>query len=184
MRRIVRAAVRPHDLRQGDVVALADLLWSAPVHERRMAAVDVLDFRVAKLDDGDLAFIERLIRESRTWALVDALAIGVTGAVVVAHPAAGRSLDQWVADADFWLRRAALLALIPGVRGGLPDLPRIAAFSDALLEEQEFFIRKAIGWLLREQAKKDPGWVTTFLEPRTDRASGLTIREATKPLRR
>jgi 3-methyladenine DNA glycosylase AlkD len=184
MRRITRAAIQEQELEHDDVIALARLLWSVPVHERRMAAVDVLEFRVARLGVDDLSFVERLVRESRTWALVDGLAISVTGAIVVADIAAASALDRWVSDGDFWVRRAALLALIAGVRAGAPDLARIERFSDAHLEEKEFFIRKAIGWLLRELAKKDPDWVMAFIDPRRDRASGLTLREATRVIRR
>ena len=183
MRRIARDVVRPASLDHDSVVALAELLWSVPVHERRMAAVDTLEFRTSLLGPRDLTLLERLLREARTWALVDALAINVVGEIVCTDPAAARTLDRWVTDRDFWLRRAALLALIRGIRAGEPDLARIERFSDALLAEKEFFIRKAIGWLLRELAKKDPQWVVGFLEPRRDRASGLTVREALKPLR-
>ncbi len=51
-----------------------------------------------------------------------------------------------------------------------------------MLEEREFFIRKAIGWVLREAGKRNPDQVTAWLEPRLDRASDLTIREAVKYL--
>ena len=183
MRGVVLDVVKPLALDHDDVVALADLLWSVPVHERRMAAVEVLDLRVEVLGGDDVPFVERLIRDARTWALVDPLAICVAGAIVVGDPSAAGALDRWVADEDFWVRRAALLALIAGIRRGAPDLARIERFADALLEEKEFFIRKAIGWLLRELAKKDPDRVVAFIEPRRGRASGLTVREAMKPIR-
>ncbi|HEY2690168.1 MAG TPA: DNA alkylation repair protein, partial [Streptosporangiaceae bacterium] len=47
---------------------------------------------------------------------------------------------------------------------------------------KEFFIRKAIGWILRDTAKLRPALVAQWLEPRAHRASGVTIREAVKPL--
>jgi 3-methyladenine DNA glycosylase AlkD len=51
-----------------------------------------------------------------------------------------------------------------------------------MLEEKEFFIRKVIGWVLREVSKKDPGRVYAYLKSRTDRVSGLTLREGSKYL--
>jgi 3-methyladenine DNA glycosylase AlkD len=182
MRRVTRDAAQRQTLEHDDVVALAELLWSVPVHERRMAAVDVLELRTAVLGGADLSLVERLVRQSRTWALVDGLAISVAGTIVVREPAAAQALDRWVTDSDFWVRRAALLALIAGVRAGSPDLARIERFSDTLLEDKELFIRKATGWLLREVARKDPAWVAGFLRPRVARVSGLTLREAAKPL--
>ncbi len=51
-----------------------------------------------------------------------------------------------------------------------------------MLEEKEFFIRKAIGWVLRDTARKRPDMVCEWLLPRAARASGVTLREAVKPL--
>jgi 3-methyladenine DNA glycosylase AlkD len=75
-----------------------------------------------------------------------------------------------------------LLVLLPGVKTGNPDLVRFTRYADPMLEEKEFFVRKAIGWVLRETARKRPGLVCTWLLPRAARASGVTIREAIKPL--
>jgi 3-methyladenine DNA glycosylase AlkD len=59
---------------------------------------------------------------------------------------------------------------------------RFARRADLLLDEKEFFIRKAIGWVLRETSKHRPRDVYEWLAPRTDRASGVTMREAVKYL--
>jgi 3-methyladenine DNA glycosylase AlkD len=91
-------------------------------------------------------------------------------------------LDRWACDDDFWLRRSALLALLLPLRRGEGDFGRFGRYADAMLEEKEFFIRKAIGWVLRETAKKKPARVVRWLLPRAARASGLTVREASKPL--
>jgi len=62
--------------------------------------------------------------------------------------AAWPRIDGWASDADFWVRRPALLALLPGIRSGQPDLARFTAYAEPLLAERECFIRKAIGWVL------------------------------------
>ncbi|HEY5013186.1 MAG TPA: DNA alkylation repair protein [Acidimicrobiia bacterium] len=91
-------------------------------------------------------------------------------------------LDRWAVDDDFWIRRSALLALLGPLRGGTGDFDRFSRYADAMLEEKEFFVRKAIGWVLRETAKKRPELVYHWLLPRAARASGVTVREAVKPL--
>jgi 3-methyladenine DNA glycosylase AlkD len=184
----IRAAVRDLSAGQaidhGGLVELVDELWSEPVHERRMAAVVVLDRFARSLTGDDLALLERLVRESRTWALVDALAGDVIGRLVEADPSGvSPHLDRWSADADFWVRRASLLAELRPIRHGAP-LDRFLARAEGMLEEKEFFIRKAIGWVLREAAKKRPDEVAAWLAPRTHRASGVTMREAVKYLPR
>jgi len=170
------------DLGHDDLCALVDELWSVPVHERRRLAVELLERFVGRLGVGDMAMLERLLRESRTWALVDEIAPSVVGPLVVAHPELLGQLDRWAVDDDFWMRRAAMLALLLPLRAGGGDFERFARYADAQLEDREFFIRKAIGWVLRDTAKRRPDMVFDWLLPRASRASGVTIREAVKPL--
>lgn len=80
------------------------------------------------------------------------------------------------------LRRSALLAHLRPLRAGDGDFDRFSRFADVMLQEREFFIRKAIGWVLRDTAKKRPDLVFEWLQPRAHRASGVTIREAIRPL--
>ncbi len=80
------------------------------------------------------------------------------------------------------MRRSALLALLLPLRRGEGDFERFSRYADAMLDEREFFIRKAIGWVLREASKKQPDRVYAWLEPRAGRASGITVREAVKYL--
>jgi 3-methyladenine DNA glycosylase AlkD len=130
----------------------------------------------------DIVFLEHLLRESHTWALVDPLAASITGRLAERHPELGVVLDRWAKDQDFWIRRAALLTLLVPLRRGEGDFDRFAKYADAMLGDKEFFVRKAIGWVLRDTARKRPTLVYTWLLPRAARASVVTIREATKPL--
>jgi len=183
MRRVVRAAVRGHPgLDQAGMAAWAVALWRAPVHERRMAAVEILELAAPRLGADDLTTVERLLRESGTWALVDGLAVNVAGEIALRHPGSWPVIDRWAADADFWLRRSALLALLPGIRSGRPDLPRFTRYAEPLLAEREFFIRKAIGWVLREISRRDPDWAADWTERHLAGMSGVTFREAVRRL--
>lgn len=184
IRRITKAACRERGaLGHDSVLALAAALWAEPVHERRTAAVEVLAMHRRGLGAADLGFVERLIRASRTWALVDGLAVQIAGDVVGRDPhGTAETLDRWAVDPDFWMRRSALLALLPGLRTGAGDFDRFARYADGMLDEREFFVRKAIGWVLREASKRAPDRVAAWLAPRTERASGVTMREAVKYL--
>ena len=68
------------------------------------------------------------------------------------------------------------------LRRGSGDFGRFGRYADSMLEEREFFIRKAIGWVLRDTGRKRPELIAAWLEPRAERASGVTLREAVKPL--
>ena len=164
------------------LVRLTTLLWDRPLFEWRMMAVLLLDAFQPLLGPSDIRLLERLIRQSRTWAFVDELAIAVTGRLVERSPELVNVLERWSTDDDFWIRRAALLALLPPLRRGAGDFERFGRYADRMLDEREFFIRKAIGWVLREAGKKRPELVYAWLLPRCGRASGITVREAVKYL--
>ena len=68
------------------------------------------------------------------------------------------------------------------MRRGGGDFDRFSGYADQMLAEKEFFIRKAIGWILRETAKKRPALVAGWLAPRIQKVSGVTLRQALKPL--
>jgi 3-methyladenine DNA glycosylase AlkD len=183
----IRAAVREaareqQSMTHRELVALAEALWSVPLFERRMAAVKLLAQFSGLLGVRDLDLIRRLVRESRTWALVDGLAGDVLGALVGRDPDGMKpAMDGWASDDHFWVRRASLLAELRPIRAGAP-LDRFLGRAEQMLDEREFFVRKAIGWVLREAGKRRPGEVAAWLAPRTHRTSGVTIREAVKYL--
>lgn len=81
-----------------------------------------------------------------------------------------------------WVRRTALLAQLGTLKRGTGDWPLFTRLADTMLEEREFFIRKAIGWVLRETSKSYPKLVYDYLRTRRDRVSGLTLREGAKYL--
>jgi 3-methyladenine DNA glycosylase AlkD len=176
------AVTAARGLTREETLALVAALWDTPVHEYRTAAIEMLVRNTPLLTADDLGVAERMIRDSETWAYVDALAIKVVGDLVTRDPRLAGVLDRWVADDDFWIRRTSLLALLPGVRGGEADLDRLARYGEALVGEREFFIRKALGWVLRELARPEPAWVSGWVRDHIATVSGVTIREAVRHL--
>ena len=178
VRRLAAELALDHDR----LVELAAALWSKPVFERRLAAIMFLQRFPRLISVADLAFVERIVRESRTWALVDYVAVDVLGRLVEGDPdGASPAMDAWAVDDDFWVRRASLLAELRPIRRGA-DPARFLRRAEPMLEDREFFIRKAIGWVLRELGKRRPETVAAWLAPRTHQASGVTMREAVKYL--
>ena len=170
-------------LSHDDLTGITQQLWTSELFEARLAAEIMLERNAKLLVPADLDLIEHFLRHSGTWALIDGLAANVAGALAEHFPAEVEpTLDRWAGDQDFWIRRSALLALLRPLRRGGGDFERFARYADAMLDEREFFIRKAIGWVLRETAKRQPDLVAQWLAPRLHRVSGVTIREAVKPL--
>jgi 3-methyladenine DNA glycosylase AlkD len=182
VRQVIREFLRAQGkLEREQLIGLVIALWG-PIHERRVVAIDLLERHKRLLTPDDMPLIELLLRESRTWAYVDALAAGVAGDMVERYAELNAVLDRWAIDEDFWIRRSALLALLGPIRRGGGDFERFAHYADSMLDQPEFFIRKAIGWVLREASKKRPELVYGWVAPRTHRASGVTMREAVKYL--
>ena len=91
-------------------------------------------------------------------------------------------LLRWSIDPDFWIRRASMLSLLPALRAGGGDFDLFASFASRMVSEKEFFIRKAIGWVLRDVSKKRPQLAYDFLDLHLNEVSGLTFREGSKYL--
>lgn len=122
VRGTIRDMLRRHrDLAHDDITALSSELWSVPVFERRLAAVVLLQSRVALLTNSDLTRIEGFVREARLAELVDPLAVDVVRPLIAGleGQAAARAdvvLDRWAGDTDPWLRRAASLSRRAGTQ--------------------------------------------------------------------
>lgn len=112
------------------------------------------------------------------WDTVDLLAAHVVGTLVAADPRLGADMDVWIADEDLWVARTALLHQLRYKER--TDTDRLFAHCLRRSAHPDFFIRKAIGWALREYAKTDPAAVRAFVTRERDRLAPLTVREALK----
>lgn len=183
VRRTAKQWCAEHDeLSHDQLLELVRLAWQTDVFELRSVTIAILARRTDLLRASDMAALEALLRIARTWAHIDWLSTAVIGELVARYRTARRRLDRWARDDDFWVRRAAMLALLPGLRTGEGDWEGFVGFAVPMLEDKEFFIRKAIGWVLREVSKKRPALVRAFVDAHGERMSGLTRREATKYL--
>ncbi|MBV2366595.1 DNA alkylation repair protein [Streptomonospora nanhaiensis] len=186
MRALVKAVLRAHPgLSRDQAVRTAEELWARPVHEERSLALLLLEGCADRLEPADTALLERLLRECATWAHVDLLAPFVAGRLLLRRPEVAADALRWAADDAQWVRRGGLLSFLLPVRREADFarwFPVFAEAADPLLGDTRFFVRKAIGWVLREGTKHHPGTVADWLAPRLDRLSGLTLREAARRL--
>ena len=182
IRRVARDFARTQALDHAALVALVEAAWTSRVHELRSVAIGILELRPALLGRADADWLISLCDRANTWAHVDWLAVKVIGALVVAEPAVGKKLDRWARHDNFWVRRTALLAFHDPLLAGGGDFEHFARLAVPMLGEKEFFIRKAIGWVLREVSKKRPKLVFDFLREHREEVSGLTLSEGAKYL--
>jgi len=164
---------------RGEYEAAILALWGGPARECQYLALDYARAfgRFASMES--LPLWERLIRESAWWDRVDALAAHQVGSLLLAHRDRMKPvMERWIGDPHLWIRRSALLAHL--THRTETDWEQVSRHCLLLAPEREFFIRKAIGWVLRSHAKIDPGTVASFLRAHAAVLSGLSLREAAK----
>jgi 3-methyladenine DNA glycosylase AlkD len=169
-----------HELDHAALVTLVEQLYATRYFDLHSAGIAVLERHRKQLVRGDAEWLISLVRRSACWAHVDWIATKMVPHTLDAKP--HRQLRAWAADADFWVRRTALLAQLDVMRAGGGDFALFCELAEPMLGEKEFFIRKAIGWVLRDVSKKRPALVRAFVASHGGRMSGLTKREASKYL--
>ena len=192
----LRAALRPlladAALRLPDRatwVGAARTLWDeARYREEWYAAIALLRHRAYAAFRGPdcMPVYRHFIVTGAWWDFVDDIATHLVREVLLDHPSATDDLmREWARTGPevaggLWLRRTAIICQV----GAGPRVRReLLADSVAVnIADRDFFIRKAIGWALRDYARTDPAWVTEFLSRHHGSLSGLSIREAAKHL--
>jgi 3-methyladenine DNA glycosylase AlkD len=175
-RRVVAGLDRPTEAVLTDV-ALA--CWALPEREYQYFACDWLRRHARVLTDAFLPTARTLITIKSWWDTVDALAAHVVGPIVARYPATVSTMDEWAAGEDLWLVRTAILHQIR--YGERTDEARLYRYCLQHAADRDFFVRKAIGWALREYGKAEPDAVRRFVKGQSA-LSGLSVREALQNL--
>lgn len=153
-------------------------LWRGSHREMQYQALQVAENAKPFRTKEQMPLYEELLASAENWDTVDWIAITLVGLLIKSEPALQHYLLRWREADNFWLRRAALIAHIKHKRH--TDTKLLSETILMLASEREFFIRKAIGWVLREYSKTDPVWVYDFVTCYEGKLSGLSIREALK----
>jgi 3-methyladenine DNA glycosylase AlkD len=154
--------------------------WDLAEREYQYFACGWLRAHVGVPGSGFLTTVRALITTKSWWDTVDALATRVVGGLVRRHPRLIEEMDAWSADANLWLVRTAILHQL--TYGPATDTDRLFGYCTRQAGHPDFFVRKAIGWALRQYARTDPDAVRSYLGAHRDRLSGLSVREAAKHL--
>ncbi|WP_406691724.1 DNA alkylation repair protein [Saccharopolyspora sp. ID03-671] len=163
---------------QEELIGSARALWrEASFREERYVALSVTGHKAQRRfqDPGMLGLYEEFVVSGAWWDFVDETASRRIGPLLLSHPDVVRPLLlRWATDDDRWRRRTAIIAQLRAKER--TDVALLRRAIDANLADPDFFLRKAIGWALREHAKTDPGWVLDFAEHHA--LSPLSRREA------
>lgn len=182
-RKISREATRGlADPTEAELARVAHLCWSRPQREWQYFATGYLRRHVVGASPSFLDRVERLITTKPWWDTVDALAGHTVGTLVAQHVELVTRMDAWIAADDVWLARTALLHQLH--YKDATDRSRLVSYCLARSADKDFFIRKAIGWALREYSKTDEVFVRDFVREHHDTLAPLSRVEALKWLAR
>ncbi len=178
VKRLVKAA--PAASHTDYLHTVADL-WQQPHREEKYAAIDYAILHPAHIVSASVPLYRKMIVEGAWWDLVDPVAADLVGGVLATERAAlTPTMVAWSHDDDLWLRRTSLICQLRHKEATDTDL--LFELCTRLAPEREFFIRKAIGWALRQYAWTNPDAVRAYLDRYGDELSGLSRREAGKHL--
>ena len=182
-----RAAVMPlirafKPARAEELRETAERLWAMREREYQYVAADLLVRCQDALSLDDLAWLLELAQKKSWWDTVDCI-VKVVGKIVRRSGVKGvRAMDRGIRDTNFWVRRIAMLHQL-GWRGDT-DTERLFRYAEFLAPEKEFFVRKAIGWALRQYAWTDGADIKKYVRLNRARLSNLSCREALKNIGR
>jgi len=184
VRALVRAEAKARPPASTDALsATAAVLWCEAAHrEERYAATALVDVPAARQLQtmALLPLYQEMITTGAWWDHVDEVSHRIGGLLLAFPSEMAPTLRGWAHDPDRWLRRSSVICQI-----GLKQATDTELLTDTIapnLDDRDFFLRKAIGWALREYAKTDPDWVRAFVAGHE--LSPLSRREALKRLGR
>jgi 3-methyladenine DNA glycosylase AlkD len=163
-----------------DLRAIAKACWALPEREYQYFACALLRRHASRCSPGFLDVALTLVSTKSWWDTVDALAAHVVGRLVEGYPALAMDMDDWIHYEDMWVARTAILHQLR--YGPRTDADRLFRYCLAQADHRDFFIRKAIGWALREYGKTAPDTVREFVASHRSELSPLSVREALKHL--
>ncbi|MEU4691333.1 DNA alkylation repair protein [Actinoplanes sp. NPDC023714] len=163
-----------------DLRAVALACWDREEREFQQFACDLLTAHVTVPGPDFLGTLRILITTKSWWDTIDPLATRVVAGLVRRHPALVARMDEWHREENMWLVRTAILHQLH--YGAATDTDRLFGYCAAQARHPDFFVRKAIGWALRQYARTDPAEVRAFLAEHAADLSPLSIREASKHL--
>jgi 3-methyladenine DNA glycosylase AlkD len=165
---------------EADLDRVARACWDLPEREYQYFACGWLRRHARICSAAFLDTARHLVVTRPWWDTVDALAAHLVGPLVTHHPELVSTMDEWILDDNLWLARTALLHQL--AYKDATDEARLFRYCRLRADHRDFFIRKAIGWALREYARTAPDAVRAFVRTHEARLSPLSVREALKHL--
>ena len=182
-RRIFKTATKAFKVRsRGEYKQVIFELWRGRYREDMYQALEVAEHFKEFRDKKSWPIYEKLVKSAPHWDTLDWIAGKLISPLIGSERELEKKLVKWARSKSIWVRRASLLAHLH--HRSETNTVLLAETILLLSHENEFFIRKAIGWILRDYSYTNPKWVREFVEENQDTLSVLSKREALKHINR
>lgn len=180
-RGITKEFLQKHGQPPGDIASFVKALWKMPQRELQYFAMEILEGRTKSMDENEISLFEYMITHRSWWDSIDFIAPKLLGPFLKTHKhLVAYKTNEWIRSGNIWLMRSALLFQVKYKKDTDEEL--LFSLIRSCAHEKEFFIRKAIGWTLREHSKTFPASVKKFVKANSKILSPLSKKEALKRL--
>jgi 3-methyladenine DNA glycosylase AlkD len=170
------------DAELDDVHTITDELWRSYILEARGLATSILARYSKRLDRSSFDLISEWYDDVDNWANCDGLSVFVLSEFMFKDDEVTSRVREWISSPNPWRRRGAVTSTIPANREGRSDPQVVLEMVRALLDDDEYFVKKSLGWVLRELGKSRPEIVASFLRKHRKKLNREQLKKAVKYL--
>lgn len=147
--------------KKNDLERIVKILWSQSEREYHLFSQELVEKYIKQLEKNDISLLEYMVTHNSWWDTVDFIAIKLIGEYFKIYPdQIDKYVNKWIQSKNIWLQRSAILFQL-NYKDNL-DTILLSNIINSLLDSKEFFINKAIGWVLRNYSRTNPQWVIDF----------------------
>lgn len=155
---LLKSNLLPH----AEAVIWIKEFWDLPQREWQYFAQELFQKYTKEFQEEDIVLLEYMVIRKSWWDTVDFVSTNLIGEYFKKYPKKIPSITKkWIKSKNIWLQRTALLFQLKYKKK--TDVVLLEKYIIDLIDHKDFFIKKAIGWVLREYAKTDPVWVKEFV---------------------
>ena len=153
--------VKAYLSKKNDLERIVKILWSQSEREYHLFSQELVEKYIKQLEKNDISLLEYMVTHNSWWDTVDFIAIKLIGEYFKIYPdQIDKYVNKWIQSKNIWLQRSAILFQL-NYKDNL-DTILLSNIINSLLDSKEFFINKAIGWVLRNYSRTNPQWVIDF----------------------
>ncbi len=176
----LRSLYKNYSLSEEEIKAICWELWNGNFREEMYASIKIVEkYHRLLLTSENFSYFKKYFKRVENWDQLDPLASNILGMIFLKDRSFSKEISLWSFDKNMWIRRASLLVHLKHRNN--TDQEMLAFSIQQVMKEKEFFIRKAIGWVLRSYSDYNPKWVIHFVESNPE-LSNLSKKEALRKI--